>query len=324
VKRFPLTVGQTGSGRVLVQVGPVVDCHQHVWPDAFVEELRRRRRSPRLEGWTLHLDGEPPYAVSPPDHDLGRRRELDVADGVDLALLSMSSPLGIESMAPDEAAPLLNAWHGLADELADGEVEGHGLWAAVGLVEPDLEGLASTLRHPRVHGLQVPASAMATPAALAALVPVLAVVEEADLPVLVHPGPAPAAPGTDAPSWWPALTSYPAQLSAAWFAWHAIARSLLPRLRIAFVGLAGLAPLHHERLEQRGGQFGSVDRLLYYETSSYGVRAIDAVTRVVGVDPLVHGSDRPYAVPTDPGLGGAFGQALFVNNPAHLMNGGPR
>jgi hypothetical protein len=277
-----------------------------------------------MEGWSLHLESEPPYDVSPADHDLTRRRELDVADGVDLALLSMSSPLGVESMAPDEAAPLLDAWHGLADQLEDGDVGGYGVWAAVGLVEPDFEGLATTLRHPRVHGLQVPASAVATPAALAALAPVLAVVEEADLPVLVHPGPAPAVPSTGLPGWWPALTSYPAQLNAAWFAWHAVARSLLPRLRIAFVGLAGLGPLHHERLEQRGGTFGAVDRGLYYETSSYGVRAIDAVTRVVGVDPLVHGSDRPYAVPTDPGLGGAFGQALFVTNPAHLMNGGSR
>ena len=46
--------------------------------------------------------------------------------------------------------------------------------------------------------------------------------------------------------------------------------------------------------------------------------------RVVGIDPIVHGSDRPYALPTDPGLGAAFSQSLFVTNPAHLMNGAPR
>jgi hypothetical protein len=236
----------------------------------------------------------------------------------------MSSPLGIESLAPNDAAPLLDAWHALADDLENANQDGYGVWAAVALVDPDLSGLAANLGHPRVHGLQVPASALATPAALAALAPVLAVVEEADLPVLVHPGPAPAASGADLPGWWPALTSYTAQLSAAWFAWNLLGRGLLPRLRVAFVGLAGLAPLHHERLSQRGGSFGVVDRLVYYETSSYGMRAIDAMTRVVGVDPLVHGSDRPYAVPTDPGLGGAFSKALFVDNPAHLMHGGIR
>lgn len=324
MKRFPSSVAGTLLTAPAVQVTPVLDCHQHLWPEAFVEQLRRRRTPPRLDGWTLHLAGEPPYDVDPADHDLTRRRVLDVADGVDLALLSLSSPLGVESMPPGEAAPLMAAWHSLADDIETKGVEGYGIWAAAGLVEPDLVGLAATLRHPRVHGLQVPATAMADPAALELLSPVLAVVEGSGMPVLVHPGPAVATGAGPLPGWWPALTSYTAQLTAAWFAWHTVGRRLLPQLRIAFVGLAGLAPLHHERLAQRGGHLGPIDRFVFYETSSYGTRAIDAMTRVVGVDPLVHGSDRPYALPIDPGLGGAFGNALFVANPAHLMNGVPR
>jgi 6-methylsalicylate decarboxylase len=318
VKRFP----SPADPRVQVAVGPVVDCHQHLWPEAFVDELRRRSRGPRLDGWELHLAGEPPYAVDPADHDLTARRALDAADGMDLALLSLSSPLGIETMAPDEAAPLLEAWHSLADDLEGADVDGYAVWAAANLVEADLDGLAITLKHPRVRGLQVPATALADPAALERLAPVLAVAEAAHQPVLVHPGPAAGATGV--PGWWPALTSYTAQLTAAWFAWHVAGRPLLPRLRIAFVGLAGLAPLHHERLAQRGGELGAIDPLVHYETSSYGMRAIDALIRVVGVDPLVHGSDRPYALPTDPGLGGAFSHALFVSNPAHLLIGASR
>lgn len=305
---------------VQTRLGPVTDCHQHLWPEAFVELLRRRTRGPRLEGWTLHLDGEPPYEVDPAAHDLDARRATDSADGVDLALLSLSSPLGIEALDPDESAPLLAAWHSLADEL-EGR-DGYGVWAAVNVVDPDLEDLAGWLRHPRVHGLQVPAPALAEPASLERLAPVLALAEAADRPVLVHPGRSVEA--QDVPGWWPALTSYTAQLSAAWFAWHVAGRRLLPRLRIAFVGLAGLAPLHHERLAQRGGELGAIDPLVHYETSSYGMRAIDAMVRVVGVDPLVHGSDRPYARPTDPGLGAAFSQSVLIANPAHLLNGAPR
>lgn len=304
---------------------PAVDVHQHLWPPALVEELRRRRQPPYLDGWVLHLDGEPPYSVDPADHDLTRRATQE--DG--LVLLSLSSPLGIESLAPAEAHGLLDAWHGFADDLpAD-----YGLWAAPALVEPDLDGLAKTLAHDRVHGLQVPATALATPSALEALAPVLATAQQADLPVLVHPGPA-ADPGADMPrtssraslrpGWWPALTSYVAQQSAAWHSWHIAGRSLLPTLRIAFVGLAGLAPLHHERLAQRGGKLGAIDRHVYYETSSYGTQAIDAMTRVVGVDPLVNGSDRPYAEPTDPALGEALSRAIFVVNPHHLLTGGDR
>lgn len=118
------------------------------------------------------------------------------------------------------------------------------------------------------------------------------------------------------------MTSYPAQQSAAWHAWHVAGRSLLPTLRIGFVGLAGLAPLHHERLRQRGGRLGRLDPAVFYETSSYGHQAVDAMTRVVGVDPLVHGSDRPYAEPVDPGLGDAFTHALFEVNPQRFLGAG--
>ncbi|MER6939941.1 amidohydrolase [Nocardioides sp. NPDC127514] len=293
-----------------------VDVHQHLWPPALIEELRRRRQPPYLDGWVLHLDGEPPYSVDPADHDLTRR----VAQEHGLVLLSLSSPLGIESLTPGEAHGLLDAWHGFADDLpAD-----YGLWAAPALVEPDLDGLAKILAHDRVHGLQVPAMALTTPSALETLAPVLATAQQADLSVLVHPGPADQGPASELPGWWPALTSYVAQQSAAWHSWHVAGRSLLPTLRIAFVALAGLAPLHHERLAQRGGELGAIDRHVYYETSSYGTQAIDAMSRVVGVDPLVNGSDRPYAEPTDPGLGEALSRAIFVANPDHLLTGGDR
>ncbi|MEI7056216.1 amidohydrolase [Nocardioides sp. CCNWLW239] len=296
-----------------------VDVHQHLWPPAVVEELRRRRQPPYLDGWVLHLDGEPPFAVDAADHDLARR----AARENDLVLLSLSSPLGIESLDPDEARGLLDAWHGLADDLPPD----YGLWAAPGIVESDLDDLAATLKHDRVHGLQVPATALATPAALDDIAPVLATAEQADLPVLVHPGPAAPVPTpAGLPGWWPALTSYVAQQSAAWHSWHVAGRSLLPTLRIAFVGLAGLAPLHHERLAQRGGILGAIDRHVYYETSSYGTQAIDAMSRVVGVDPLVNGSDRPYAEPSVTGLdlGEALSRAVLVTNPHHLLTGGDR
>lgn len=303
----------------------VVDCHQHLWPTAFVEALRRRSRGPRLEGWTLHLDGEAPSEIDPGVHDLAQRRKQDLADGVDLALLSLSSPLGVEHLPPEEAAPLVGAWHTVLEEIDESSEAGHGVWAAAALVDPDLAALAAVLRRRSVVGLQVPATALGDPRALERLAPVLAEAESAELPVLVHPGPvAPPSPVGGLPYWWPALTSYPAQQAAAWFAWHDAGRSLLPTLRIAFVGLAGLAPLHHERLTQRGGELGPIDPLVYYETSSYGTRAVDATTRVVGVDPLVHGSDRPYAEPTDPGLGEAFAHALRVANPHHLLSGGLR
>lgn len=296
----------------------LVDCHQHLWPAAFVEALRARTMPPRLEGWTLLVDGEPPYQMDPTDHDVEARRAREVREGNDQVLVSLSSPLGIEHLPFDEARDLIEIWHSSATLLSNP----FRVWAATPVTGFDIEGLRNILLHERVAGLQVPATAMADPSAIRRLAPLLNVLEAVDRPLLVHPGPAPLT--TDTPSWWPALVPYVSQLHASWLAWHAVGRGRHPRLRVAFVALAGLAPLHHERLVARGGEFGAVDPLIYYETSSYGTTAIDATVRVVGVDPIVHGSDRPYAEPRDPGLGQAFTHALFSANPQHLLNGVPR
>ena len=54
-----------------------IDVHQHLWPVALVEELRRRSAVPMLRGWTLHTAGEAPFGVPRADHDPDRRRALD-------------------------------------------------------------------------------------------------------------------------------------------------------------------------------------------------------------------------------------------------------
>jgi len=45
------------------------DLHQHLWPASFLAALRARRRPPRLDGWTLRLQGAPPFRVDPAAHD---------------------------------------------------------------------------------------------------------------------------------------------------------------------------------------------------------------------------------------------------------------
>ncbi|MDY0893212.1 amidohydrolase [Frigoribacterium sp. CFBP9030] len=295
------------------------DTHQHVWPADFVEALRARTTEPRLvDDWTLLTAGEAPYAVDPAAHDVERRRAREIAEGKDDVLVSLSSPLGIEHLPGAEARELIDVWHRSALGLGDP----FRVWAATPVVEHDLVGLSEILRDDRVVGLQLPATCLLDPAAVHRMAPVLDVVAVSGKPVMVHPGPAPAV--ADTPAWWPAVVPYVSQLQSAWFAWHQGGRVAHPTLRIVFVALAGLAPLHHERLVARGGEFGSVDPNVFYETSSYDTRAIDAVVRVVGVDPVVHGSDRPYAQPRDPGLGHAFTHAHVHANPRALLTGEPR
>src|SRR5947209_1132657 len=91
--------------------GAVVDVHQHVWPEALIDALRARRSPPRLRGWTLELIGEPPCQLNPDWHDVDLRARQAADDGLELALVSLSSPVGIESLPPDEAGVLLDAYH---------------------------------------------------------------------------------------------------------------------------------------------------------------------------------------------------------------------
>ena len=145
--------------------------------------------------------------------------------------------------------------------------------------------------------------------------------ERRDAPLFVHPGPHPAPPA-GAPDWWPALSPYVHQMHDAWHAFVAFGRAAHPTLRICFALLAGLGPLHGERLAARGGPVRrQVDADAFVETSSYGPRAVDAAVRVLGVDLVELGSDRPYATVPDFELGAAFDRALGVTNPLRLLYG---
>jgi hypothetical protein len=136
----------------------------------------------------------------------------------------------------------------------------------------------------------------------------------------VHPGPAASHPcGT--PAWWAAVVDYPAQLQAAWWAWHAVGRTLLPALRICFAAGAGLAAIQHERFAARSRVRFTVDPNTFVDTASHGRQAIDALVRALGIDVLVLGSDRPYTEPVDPQLGDAATHALSVVNPSRLLEG---
>ena len=291
-----------------------VDIHQHVWPDVLVEQLRRRSRPPRLDGWTLLTSGEPPFEVNPADHDAGRRAAQAARDGVDLVVIGPSSPLGIEYLAPEEAEPLLDAYHTGVSELG-GPFAG---WASACLTAIDAPGLAKQLDR-GLAGLQLPATAVADESGYRWCSPLLDVLAERDLPLFIHPGPA-ASTGTGGPGWWAAVVPYVQQMHAAWFAFRAYGRPRHLSLRVCFAILAGLAPLHGERFVARAGARNPVDGGVFVEVSSYGTRAVDATIRVLGIDALVNGSDRPYAEPARLELGAAALHALRTDNTQRLLN----
>jgi 6-methylsalicylate decarboxylase len=229
-----------------------------------------------------------------------RRAELVERDGLDRALLCLSSPIGIEALPREQATPLIDAYH----EGALGLDGPFGVWGAIALDRPDAVDVDRALDRGCV-GISVPSGAIAGSNELLALRAVLDRLEARGAPLFVHPGPGVSRPFGPAdggalsePLWWPALTQYVAGLHAAWLAFQAVGRPDHPRLRVVFSMLAGLAPLQAERLSARGGPGHlAPDPLLFYETSSYGPVAIAAMESIVGSRQLLYGSDRPVLEP---------------------------
>lgn len=285
------------------------DIHQHLWPEALLSSLARRTAAPLLrkrgDGWELELAGDAPAPFDPADHDPSRRA------GFDRILIAPSSPLGIEWLPRDEAEALLDAYHHGVLELG-GPFE---LWAGLVLSDATPDRIDALLDDGAV-GLSLPAGALAGPAGIESLGPALERLAERHAPLLIHPGPA-----AGSPAWFPALTGYVAEMHTAWHAWAEWGRPQHADLTVVFAMLAGLAPLHAERLAARGGPAHAVhDPLTFYDTSSYGPRAIDAMLRVVGVDRLLYGTDVPVVSPHDLApLGEAALHALTVANPERVL-----
>lgn len=300
------------------------DVHQHLWSEPLVEALARRSTPPSIRRsghvWELTVPGEPASTIDVVGDEVATRGAVVHLDGLDVALISLSAALGVEGLAGDEAAEVIDGYEAGIDELPTS----FRAWASLPLREATAADAERALDQPYA-GLCIPAGAIATSAGLERVAPLLAVAERGAAPVFVHPGPDPfaAQPGATAePAWFPAMTSYVAWMNAAWHTFAAIGRKLLPGVRVVFAMLAGGAPLHVERLAARGGPAARVaDPNLFYDTSSYGEQAIDAVARVVGLDQLLHGSDRPVvAPPAPPGpLGAAAWEAMTRTNPARVF-----
>jgi hypothetical protein len=299
------------------------DLHQHLWTAPLVDALRRRDALPlaRRAGadTVLMLPGEPPATIDAGSDVVERRVRAATEDGVDRILIALSSPVGIEGLPRREAEPLLDSY----EEGVAGLPPVFRAWGALalrGARARDVDGLLDR----GFAGLSIPAGAIATPTGLGMLLPVLRRLEEHGAPLFVHPGPSPWRPprGVESgtPAWWPALTRYVADMQAAWLSFTIAGRDELPELAVVFAMLAGCAPIHAERLAARGGPANrAIDPLTFFDTSSYGPVAVDAMIRCVGAEQIVHGSDRPVAEPHPHSYGDALDHAMRVTNPGRVF-----
>jgi hypothetical protein len=294
-----------------------LDVHQHLWTAPLIETLERRRRLPfvRRDGrqFVIYLPGEAPSVIDLSGETPERRIGLLARDGVDAALIALSSPLGIEALPREEAQELIDAHIAGLQSIGEPFLF-WGPLALDGICADDVDAMLAR----GCVGVSLPAGALAPPHRLHALEDVLARVERLDAPLFIHPGPgvgqrSPEA-SLDDPLWWPALTHYVSQMQAAWLALQSVARHAYPRLRVVFAMLAGCAPLHSERLLSRGGPRvdGPDQPRYYYDTSSYGPAALAAMAQRVGRERLLYGSDRPVIQPPNQ-VSGAAHAGLHAN-----------
>jgi 6-methylsalicylate decarboxylase len=301
-----------------------VDVHQHLWPEAVLRVLERRSSPPRArwqdDRWLVELPREPAFDVDPREHDLAER-----AGGltVDRALVALSSPVGPEALPARDALAAIAAWQEAATALPP-EL---GWWAATpealqgeGEAELAREALAAGAA-----GVCLPANRLTTPQQANEALPLLDAVADAGAPVFVHPGPATTG-GQHDPAWWSPATNYVAQQHAAWHTFNHAIRPELPTLRAIFAGLAGLAPVQAERTAAKGGPIGEqtlADPLTFYDTSSYGPRAVRAMATAVGIGQLVHGTDYPVhpqnADPVEQAFGEGFAQLVKTSSPNRAL-----
>ena len=284
---------------------PATDVHQHLWPEPFVAALARRDRAcPASAPGRVELAGEPRLVAA------ARRRRRGRARG---------GPAR-RRRRPGAARPLVPARDRGAGPRR-GPAAARRLARGRARPGPGVRRLGrARARRRRPRATSTPCSTAGPsaspspparsrrPSASRPGGPVLEALERRDAPLLVHPGPGPEDPGRrparDAAAWWPALTGYVAALQAAWLAWAGWGRAAHPRLRVVFAALAGLAPLHAERLAARGGPAGAVhDPLVFYDTSSYGPAPSTRWSRVVGIDaarPRLRPPRRGRAAPPRP------------------------
>jgi len=286
-----------------------LDVHQHIWTAPLIEALAARSELPfvRLRGGVaeLHAASERPCAIDLNSESPSRRTRLLDDDRIELAVIALSSPIGIEALPRNQALALIDA------HLDGVTALGHrfAAWGPLPLDNADPDDVDDVLARGCI-GVSMPAGALATAGALDAAAPVLDRIAEREVPLFVHPGPGRRAidlvgdheaPAYE-PPWWQALTGYVSQMQAAWLAFATAGRSRHPDLTVIFSMLAGGAPLLSERLDTRGGPLVDLsDPFTYYDTSSYGPTAIEAMARRVGASRLVYGSDRPVLEPLPTG-----------------------
>jgi hypothetical protein len=285
-----------------------IDIHQHLWPPSFFAALSARAEPPRLRGRGLELAGAPVWQLDVESHDLDTRLAIMDRLELDRAVVSLQPTLGIDQLPSDEALQLIETWKTGILELAD---------AAGGRIVP----LAAGEPGAGFAGLCVSGAELLD---LDTLAPRLNALVQSGRFLFVHPGSAATPPG--APAWWTAIVDYTAEMQAAYVAWVAGGAARWPDLDVVFAILAGGAPVQLERMTARGvDERSAMLPHIWFDTATYGRRALNLAMSTYGVEPMLFGSDLPVVGPAAAldvirSFGEAVTDAVLTTNPHRLLS----
>ena len=236
-----------------------------------------------------------------------RRLALLDAAGIDIAVVSLQPTLGLEALAADERERLERIWE-------DGVLE-----LAAAVARPD----RPSRREPAA-GRDSPASRSAPtrsttstrwrPCSTRCAAPASSSsIRSRVVPYPVRP------PGG------PRSSTTRRRCSAPTSRGSRVGRAAGPTSAIVFAILAGGAPIQLERLASRGVDVRTVlYPNVFFDTSSYGRRALEVCVETFGVEQLVHGSDAPVIDPgvtlrAIRGFGESVEKLVTVDNPNRLL-----
>jgi 6-methylsalicylate decarboxylase len=296
--------------------------------------LAARDTPPRIVtrhgGLWLDLAFEPGGPVSAAAHDPQRRLAVLDAGGIDAAVISISTPVGVEALPEDEARQLLDAYHtGIAEvvEWSNGRLLAFAA-ACLSAADAGVADVAERLQA-GFAGLSLPSEVLATPAGLDLCAPLLELLERTGRPLFVHPGPAPWTRPDPAdsrlPAWWTPLAQYPAWSLRAFATWRALGAAAYPRLRVVFAIMAGGAPFLEGRWRTFTGQVGAIDRNIFLDTAACQRLDLELALAAYGAEQIVLGTDVPVIDPAPllrslNGLGSAVMKAVGERNPARVLD----
>jgi predicted TIM-barrel fold metal-dependent hydrolase len=296
--------------------------------------LRQRSEAPRLspENGRLRLEmaHEPACLIDPAVHDPDARIRLLDREEIDLAVVSISTPVGSESLPADQAAPLVDAFNDGVRDLVNSSGGRLRAFAAAVIDAPAdaARDLEARLDQGFV-GLAIASDALATPAAVGRMAPLLGVLEERGRPLFVHPGPAPWTLPDPAPEglpeWWTSLGRYPEQSLRAFYTWRAVGAARHPALRVVFAIMGGGAPFLEERWSTFAGGVREIDRNVYLDTASSRRLAVELALATYGAEQVVYGTDVPVIDPTGVrtavrSLGDGAADLVYSDNPMRLLD----